>query len=169
MTGGREPKGVRARKTGERDDAIRKAAMGMARRGKWPSPSSVAKRTGISESVVERRTGILLGARREWVRVTGRSHPQWRDPAAVEAMPAEAEVGPSEPSVPAVRDEREKATLKKQRRTIADLRRRIAELEELVRRLQLGVRPPEIGLILEVGTPQRATGKTKKGVGVRPR
>lgn len=164
--------GKRALKTWERNDAIRKAAMGLARRRKWPSPPAIAEKTGISESVIERETGLLLDARREWEKVTGQKHPQWRDPeatgedaaAAPEGKPMDASVGLADKFAETTK--RHRKTIRDQRQIIADQKEKIAELEEQVRRLHIQVRPEELALILEAGAPKRRKGKSKKRVAV---
>lgn len=171
--------GKRATKTWERNDAIRKAAMALARRRKWPSPPAIAEKTGISASVIERETELLLDARREWENVTGQKHPQWRDPEATKPGAAgeqsqaaqdghPKEVGDDPARRWADKAKRDSKTIRNQRQTIANQNAKIAELAEQVRRLLIQVRPPELGLILEAGAPKRRKGKSKKCVAVGP-
>jgi hypothetical protein len=165
--------GSRARKTKQRNDAIRRAAMALARRRKWPSPPAIADKTGISESVIERETALLLDARREWEKVTGQKHPQWRDPegiaqngaASTKDKASQQVTDPVKASADQIK--RHKAIISKQKETIFDLKETVVELEEQVRRLLLRVRPPELELILEAGAPKRLMSKSKKRVRVR--
>lgn len=165
--------GRRALKTKERNDAITKAAMALARRRKWPSPPAIAEKTGISESVIERETALLRDARRKWEEVTGKKHPQWRDPDAADTGAADAVVtAPAEAADAASKvvdkAKRDRKTISNQRQTIANLKEEVAELKEQVRRLLLNVRPDELGAILEVGAPKRRKGKAKKRIAVGP-
>ena len=166
--------GRRALRTKERNDTISKAAMALARRRKWPSPPAIAEKTGISESVIERETALLLDARREWEKVTGRKHPQWRDPDAADAGAVDAtstlsaETAADVASKVEDKAKRDRKTISNQRQTIANLKEKVAELEEQVRRLLLNVRPDELGAILDVGAPKRRKGKAKKRVAVGP-
>lgn len=136
-----------------RNGKIKEAAMTLAKEGTWPSPVEIAKITGISASVIDREKPLLLAARRKWVELNGRPHPQWRDPDAVE---------PSQPSSDIVRvqppdDEKEskrKIVIREQRVTIRNLKTRVEQLEEQVQRLLRGVRPSELKELLEAGTPK---------------
>lgn len=148
-----------------RDRAIGKAAMSLAKRGKWPSPVVVAAETAISVSVVEREIGLLTEARREWVRRAGRKHPQWRDEADTVLKEADAAAPIVETSASVI-DIRTGATMKAQRGRIRHLSSRVVELEELSRRMLLGVRPSEVARILETGSPKGTAGKADKRVGV---
>lgn len=162
--------GKRALKTWERNDAIRKAAMALARRRKWPSPPVISDKTGISASVIERETELLLDARREWEKITGQKHPQWRDPKVDADAPLAPKAQPTESdgsaSKMAEMTKRHRNTIRDQRQTIAAQKEKIAELEEQVRLRLVQIRPPELGLILEAGTPKRRKGKSKKRVAV---
>ena len=166
--------GKRARMVKERNDVIRKAAMALARRHKWPSPPAIAEKTGISRSVVEREIALLLDARREWEKVTGQQHPQWRDPKASgqgDPPPAgekEAQHAAAQSQAAADQIKRYKAKVRKQSDDIASLKEKVVDLEEQVRRLLLRVRPPELNLILEAGALQRRKGKAKKRSRIRP-
>lgn len=164
--------GKRELKTKERDASIRSAALALARRRKWPSPPAIAEKTGISQSVIERETQLLLDARREWQKVTQRKHPQWRDPDATDdpsvATAAPPPVADDDPGRKSDKAKRDKQTIKTQRQTIANLKERVDELEEQVRRLLIQVRPADLGTILKAGAAERRKGKAKKRVAVGP-
>lgn len=171
--------GKREKRARERNAAIESAAWALAGDRKWPSPGAVAKRVGISESVVERETRRLDRARRRWVKLTGRGHPQWRDPDATPVTEEDNGVdarshGPARAVENAPADDTTAAAAIKEatrpgkpqpEANPRKLRRRIAVLEETIRRMELGVRPDEVAMILEAGSKKGTAGEAHKGVG----
>lgn len=146
--------GKRERKNKERDDAIKRAALGLARRGTWPTSQAISERTRISVSVIERQKHLLVDARREWEKVTGKRHPQWRDPehASSDSEPITSASDSTDEQLGKLAQSKD--TIRRLKRTIKELKVRIDNLEERERRLLLGVRPHQIKLMLEARAPK---------------
>jgi hypothetical protein len=155
LTGSPGPRAVQA---SVRDDAIKAAGWELATNLIWPSPAAVAAKTGISESVVGRRTELLTKARRLWVKKAGRDHPQWKDPAKVSPVMKDAPLRViNSPPAKLLDSSKKDKIIRDQRRTIRDLTAKLQASDELNRRMNLEVRPSEITLLLTAG----AKNKTK--------
>lgn len=151
-----------------RNNSIAEAAMAIAKKGLWPSPKKVAEELGISEAVVDRERDHLLAARRHWVARNGKPHSQWRDPKEKSERLAEAPPASNPPKGVAEKLERYRKVSKRQRVRIRNLEGKVEALEETVRRLMLGVRPPELGQLLEAGAEQGVKREANQRVAVRP-